>query len=127
MSSEQELMLPFVSIFLSILVAFLLGRKRQIGFWWSLFFGFTLNPFISLIISQVSGKITDPNPEFSIGKLIYGITLLVVGLLFGSALFGDVWTEDEKYQVITIGIGLFGGGIYVLKRIKYISWQLNKM
>jgi hypothetical protein len=109
-----NLMVILLLFILAIIIAFYLGKKRQTGFKWSLFFSFFLNPLFGLIITILSRKIDANHPKSSKAKRIIGWIIMV---WFGLAFFGASIPEyaDMQYHVIRVfmTIGLIGLGYYL--------------
>jgi len=71
----------FIAIPLDLIIAYA-GRKRLIGFGWSLFLGLVLSPIVSLIAVLLSDRI-DEDDDLNWGCLPPLIlTLIVVALFF---------------------------------------------
>jgi len=98
---------------LSFLVAYFWGRKLQMGFWWALFFmlGFVLGWIIMLNDDLTE---TDPKPEKSNRKIIFGIILMMMSIFIHST--GNSLNEYE-YLIFTLTLLWFlGVGYYLFRR-----------
>ena len=69
----------FIAIPLDIIIAYA-GRKRLIGFGWSLFLGLFLSPIVSLIAVLLSDKI-DEDDELNWGCLPPFILIVIIVVL----------------------------------------------
>ena len=101
---------------LSLLTAYFLGRKRQIGLGWSLFFCFFMNPFIGFIITMLSRKYYDSNPTPSKGKRIIGRVLSILGFLSAVGNFAVIikgTALPSQYTTFFMAIGIAGLGYYL--------------
>lgn len=105
-----------------------IGRKRQIGFYWSLFFGL-LYPLVAAIMVFTSKKIGTPVKRTPVIVKILGVFLIVIGVFYfisnvsTNNYFNSLQTEtvqpaqtefnflDESSQ----GIGrIIGGGVLTI-------------
>lgn len=105
---------------LSYAIAHFLGKKRQIGFGWSLFFNLCFGPIIGLIITLLSRKYYDPNPQPSKGKKIWGWILII---LFSLSVAGWFVRDGNSPLTLSAGIGFIGLGIYLIGRSKGKSFN----
>ena len=116
----MKLLGPFL-LFLSlcVVVAYFLGRKRHIGFGWSLFFSLFFSPIIGFLVTMLSPKYYDPNPEPSKTKRVFGWLIVV---LFGVGLFVSpiaVGMEEGLaggMRMFFVGVGMVGVGAYLIGR-----------
>jgi hypothetical protein len=105
----------------AFIIAHFLGRKRQIGFGWSFFFCLFLTPIFGFLITMLSKKYYDPNPEPSIAKKVWGWLLIVSG---SSSTIGQILKianglgDSTSINSISIAIGLVGLGFYLLELSK---------
>lgn len=104
-------------------IAHFLGRKRQIGFGWSLFFCIFLSPIIGFIIVMLSRKYFDENPKPSTGKKVWGWILIVLSVLsfLGRLMMISQGVErnpGDNFNQIFIAVGLFGLGYYLIELSK---------
>lgn len=104
-------------------IAHFLGRKRQIGFGWSLFFCIFLSPIIGFIIVMLSRKYYDENPKPSTGKKVLGWILIVLSVLsfLGRLMMISQGVERnpvDNVNKIFIAVGLFGLGYYLIELSK---------
>jgi len=70
----------FIAIPLDLIIAYA-GRKRLIGFGWSLFLGLVLSPIVSLIAVLLSDRI-DEDDEMNWGCLPPLILIVIIVILF---------------------------------------------
>jgi len=123
----------FMSIIMLIIafaIAYFLGRKRQIGFGWSLFFCFFLSPLIGFIITMLSRKYYKENPEPSKLKRVIG-WILIIFFSFGLLGTYDNYTHNQNndnyiynqnrynhkgisINDISFSIGFIGLGFYLI-------------
>ncbi len=111
---------------LSISIAHFLGKSRQIGFGWSLFFCIFLTLIGGFIITMLSRKYYDSNPSPSKIKLVIG---WLIGIVFGlaSILLVFLLVKDFSFfykassfrklmvlNQVNIMIGLSGLGFYLI-------------
>ena len=110
----------------------LFGLNRKMGYWWSLFFCLCFTPIIGLIITlcgeDESVPIVAPPSK---KRKIWGVILIVLG---GISIFLCV-TElaqavtdkqiDLIFSIISISIGLMGGGFYLRKGHKMDEMTIN--
>ena len=118
-------------------MAYFLGAKRKIGFWFSLFFCLFLTPIGGIIAILASKKLDTPSPAPSKAKSIVGWVLVV---FFGLSLIvatksigifdpvidqnygGDEGIKrlmnEQLYGQIVGNIGFVGLGIYLILRGK---------
>ncbi len=102
-------------------MAHFLGRKRQIGFGWSFFFCLFLSPIGGLIITMLSRKYYDPNPEPSNSKKVWGwilivwFSLSVLGLIMR---LGSGRVDAIALNTLIMEIGFIGLGYYLIELSK---------
>ena len=105
--------------FLGFAIAYFLGKKRWIGFWWSLFFCISLSPLLGYIITIFSSKI-DEKPFTSSVIQVWGWLLIPIGVLSGIGTLTALFVEDIKVvpEAIIYGfmvsLGVIGFGIYII-------------
>lgn len=101
---------------LSYIIAKYLGKKRQIGFQWSIFFCLSLSPLIGFIITMTSRKYYSDNPSPSIIKRLFGWFFVVVGVL---ALLGAAMEDSQSYTPALLRVlpqlGIISLGYYMLE------------
>jgi hypothetical protein len=118
--------LLFVYIPACFAIAYFLGRKRQIGLNWSLFFCFFLSPIVGFISTMLSPKYYDDPPEPSKTKQVTG---WIIAVLFSLPVLGGVAglaSGNASFEIIQgtfMGIGLVGAGIYSAGRGKGKSYH----
>lgn len=99
--------------------AHFLGRKRQIGFGWSLFFCLFLTPITGFIITMLSPKYYDDNPAPSTGKKVTGwimIILFSLVALRGFVRLGSGDASPAVFRALFLTIALVGAGAYLVGR-----------
>ena len=109
-----------IMLIIDFAIAYFLGRKRQIGFGWSLFFCFFLGPLIGFIITMLSRKYYKENPEPSKLKKIIGWILII---FFSFGLLGQLIPDNnytynqnsyDHMNIISFSIGFIGLGFYLI-------------
>jgi surface polysaccharide O-acyltransferase-like enzyme len=103
---------------IAFLVAYFLGRKRQIGFAWSFFFCVFLSPIGGLIVTMLSRKYYDPNPQPSKTLKIVGWILVVWCSLALLGQSGKLQSDPNNISTINgiFGvIGFIGVGAYLIQ------------
>ena len=108
------------------IIAWFLGRKRVIGYGWSLFFC-ALNVILGFIVTMLSSKYKNANLRESKVRRVFGWIMLSLGLFMVWAVYRAL-TNGQNMEIsglASIGyvIALIGGGIYLLKRAKGISFH----
>lgn len=107
-----------VVFLLSLLIAYKLGRKRQIGFGWSFLLSAFLNPLVGFIIVMLSKKTTEPPPQQSNFKEALGWLIMLFGIIVLIILFlGSVRNVQLPYAIIISifgSLGLIGLGYYLI-------------
>lgn len=111
----------FLILIINFCLAFLIasyGNKKRIGFGWSFFFCIFWNVIVGLIITVFSKNIDEDLPT-SPTKIAIGWILVVIGVLpiiSGFINYKDDFNEEViiSLQMITIGIGLIGSGLYLI-------------
>jgi len=117
----QKLVILAIFIVISLVISYFLGRKRQIGFRWSLFFCLFLNPIIGLIITLLSRKYYKAKPKPSKGKKIFGQVLAIPFSLFLiPAIFGIINEPNGNFylaniQILSFSLGMIGLGGYLME------------
>lgn len=116
---EEIWIVFFIYCLLTLTIAHYLGRNRQIGFGWSLFFSFFLSPLGGLIITLLSAKDTDNKQAPSTTKKNIGWILIVFflfGILMKLITLEDVPSEHLLMQInsIFMSIGFVGLGYYLI-------------
>jgi hypothetical protein len=95
-------------------IAHYLGRKRQIGFWWSFIFNATASPIFGIIVTLLSKKTTEEPPKKSKAKIIIGWALsVIVGIVLLAnieLIFQDVFMVLPAIAYFLLGIYLIGIG-----------------
>lgn len=107
------ILIAFILYFLiSAIIADKLGRNRQIGLNWSLFFCLLATPIVGVIIIYLSKKLTDPPPIRSILKIVIGIFLLILfGMLLMKFLENPHWDFILNIYITLISLGIYLIGI----------------
>jgi surface polysaccharide O-acyltransferase-like enzyme len=103
---------------LAFLIAYFLGRKRQIGFGWSFYFCVFLTPIVGFIITMLSKKYYDPNPKPSKTLKIIGWILVVWCSLALLGQSGKLQSDPNNISTINgiFGvIGFIGVGAYLIQ------------
>ena len=120
-------------LIVGFLIAYFIGRKRKIGFWWSLFFCWFLTAIGGLIITLSSKKLDAPNPSPSKVKsaiggvliVIFGLSLILAINSIGSfdSMINQNYGGDESvkqlmnqnaYNSIALSMGFIGLGVYLI-------------
>lgn len=123
----MEIFVPLV--FYSVLclaISYFLGRKRHIGLGWSLFFSFFFSPIIGFLVTMLSPKHYDPNPDPSKTKRVMGWIIVV---FFGAGLFvspmaaGMEGGAADAMRMLFFGVGMVGAGAYLIGRGKGNSYS----
>lgn len=112
-----EFLLLYLVLFglLSFPIAYFVGRKRRIGFWFSFVLGLLLTPFISWLPTVVSRKKSMDNhnsKSLNVLRKIAGVLLIII------ALFGILFNSNnpkDNFISYFLGFGLLAYGIYLLK------------
>jgi MFS family permease len=107
-------------------IAYFLGRKRQIGLGWSLFFSLFFSPIIGFLATMLSPKYYDPDPEPSgvkrvIGWIIAGF--FGVGVIVAPVSAGMINGPAAALQQLFLAIGMVGVGAYLIGRGKGNSYS----
>jgi hypothetical protein len=115
---EQIKIYAAIIVLPSILIAFFLGRKKQIGLGWSLFLCLFLTPIIGTVAVLFSRSVRLPNPNPSIVKQVIGYVLIVLGIISVTAPYwqnnfqvnNDLDTMGRffyyQYSIGIIGLGM---------------------
>lgn len=125
MDTLDYLIILGVSITFAFSIAYFLGRKRQIGFVWSLFFCVTLSPIVGIVATVLSRKLNKETPKPSTLKKVFGLTLLSLftfGLLgsIGSLIRlsktgADIYAYTSAINALSMCLGLAGLGYYLIR------------
>jgi hypothetical protein len=121
LSFIERLSILGIYLLLSLVIAYFIGSKRKIGFWWSIFFCFFLSPLFGLIITLfLSNKNAE---EKSKNRTFWEYIILIFGLM---AFLGQVrYLIVDKLQFDTTAlyasIGIVGLGIYILIRDRKVK------
>lgn len=101
-----------VSALIGYIIAYFLGKKRRIGFYWSLFFSIFLTPIFGFFVTIFSNKDLrdDPNPNFL--KRIVGKFLIVIGSSVILVLLNDLISNRTNK---------IDSNIYLDPNLKYIE------
>jgi hypothetical protein len=116
---EKLLILTFYLVIV-FSISYFIGKKKKVGFWWSVFFCSFLTPIIGLIIVLRSDSKDYIEVNKSKGSILGGF-LLVLGIL---CLLGQLnyLNKDQSMffdsRAFWISIGIIGGGIYLSKSKK---------
>ena len=97
---------------INLLIAYFLGRKRQIGYVWSCFFLTFLSILGGLIITLLSPKYYYDSPKGSKGKIIIG---WIIAIFFGIQVLLAFPSTNEKHGYLLFHIGMFGLGLYLIQ------------
>ncbi len=110
---------------LAFLIAFFIGRKKNIGGGYSFFLSIFLSPIIGFIITVASSRYDAKKLVESKTRKIIGILLLIFGvftffLSFGNyhvmAQYLDKSTSEGLEMIMSLGCGLFTLGLYQYNR-----------
>lgn len=120
-----------INLVIGGIVAWFLGRRRIIGFGWSLFFSCSLSFIFGFIVTMLSPKYESANLANSKARLIIGWVLLLLGIFMVWAVFRVITTGQEldSFNNFSVGIiaALIGGGIYLIKRSKGVTFHSRDM
>lgn len=111
-------------------IAYFIGRERQIGFGWSLFFCFFLTPIGGFIITMSSKKYSAENPTPSKLKNNLGWVLLI---LFAGSVFVQIknltggGASLSVYDALFVSIGFAGLGYYLVELSKGKRFNTKKL
>lgn len=111
-------LLIIISIVIAFLIAHFLGRKRQIGFGWALFFCIFLGPFIGFIITMLSRKNHEEEPIPSKAKKVIGWILAVLfSLILAAGLFVTIVgpATGKDFKLLIMVMGFVGLGYYLIE------------
>jgi len=120
MKSDIITQVIFLGI-LNFLIAYFLGNKRQIGFWWSFILGFFLMPIISIFVVLSSKKNSENHYEPTKSNENWAWILIVLGSM---SLAGQYISSQEKDSIsysgknLAIGFILLGFYLYYLEKRK---------
>jgi predicted membrane channel-forming protein YqfA (hemolysin III family) len=81
MNSSQLIPL-IINLLIAIIIGHYIGKKRHIGFWWSLLVCLGTTSFIGIIITLISPRLDSPPHEPTRFKKNTGIILIVISVLF---------------------------------------------
>jgi MFS family permease len=116
---ESPMFMTFIiAIIFGFIIAYFLGTKRQIGFGWSFFFCAFLSPIGGFLVTMLSRKYYDANPNPSKSKKIWGWILVI---LFSLSLVGQLMaistgnTNSMTFNSLSITIGFIGLGYYLIE------------
>lgn len=137
---NEALLIQFVAILLVQLavnlviggvVAWFLGRKRIIGFGWSLFFSCSLSFLFGFIVTMLSPKYETANLTNSKTRRIIGWVILLLGIFMVWAVYRAITTGQalESFNGFSVGLiaALIGGGIYLIKRSKGVTFHSRSL
>lgn len=98
----------------SFAIAYFLGKQRQIGFKWSMFFCLTLFPITGLIITMLSRKYSYKSKTKGTTKRILGQLIVFFGIIF--LLWFDIKFGNHNLKIGTLLplSGLIGLGLYLI-------------
>lgn len=96
----------------NLLIGYLLGRKRQIGYIWSCFFLTFLSILGGLIVTLLSPKNYLASPGESKGKVIIG---WIITVFFGMQVLLAFPSESRTHGYLLFHIGVFGLGLYLIQ------------
>ena len=102
----------FMYVAINLLIAYFLGRKRQIGYIWSCFFLIFLSILGGLIITLLSPKYYSDSPKRSKGKIIIG---WIMAIFFGIQVLLAFPSTASTHGYLLVHIGFFGLGLYLIQ------------
>jgi hypothetical protein len=107
---------------LSLLIAFFLGKNRNIGFLYSFMISILLTPIIGLFITLFSSKYKGVKPKQSNSFEIIGVLIIFFGILIffislSNYLSMDYYNEMEPFSTMMFfGSGLSVLGMYLMNK-----------
>lgn len=111
---SSQLVLLIINTIIALLVGQFIGKKRHIGFGWSVFVCFGASAIIGTIIALISPKLDSSPHKPTKTKGVVGIIMIIWGILGILAFFEK---SQAKYQnidslsggclIITIGLYLY--------------------
>ncbi|HAI76478.1 MAG TPA: hypothetical protein DCM08_09530 [Microscillaceae bacterium] len=112
-----------IQVLIGLVIAHFLGRYRQMGFGWCLFFCIFFTPIVGFIAVMLNSKYYDPTPKPSSTKFYVGLVMVV---LFSIGIIG--FLSNPKIlslnpNSIGLYIGFVGWGIYLIQRSYGVSFH----
>lgn len=116
-SSSFGFFLLYITLFgsLSFLLAFFIGRKRRIGFWFSFVLGILITPFIAWVPVVLSRRREGNSAISKTNKIIRKVigVLLILIPVFGILL--NTNATKDSFITYFVAIGFVSYGIYLFK------------
>lgn len=112
-----------IQVVIGLVIAHFLGRYRQMGFGWCLFFCIFFTPIAGFIAVMLNSKYYDPTPKPSSTKFYVGLVMVV---LFSIGIIGFLSNPillRHSPGSIAYYIGFVGWGIYLIQRSYGVSFH----
>ena len=117
----------FISVILSYLLAYYIGRKREIGFWLSFTISVIATPIIGFVATIISKKLNNFK-EITNQKIVFGwMFIIVYSIVIMSQVIIFIKEKEsvtEFIKTIAISIFMLGLGFY-LKKIGITQKEKN--
>ena len=113
----EKILILLVYVSIVIAISFFIGRKKKVGFWWTIFFCSFLTPIIGFIIALTS-QTKDYNQLKNEKVSSIGIILLILGIMSFLGQLNYLYKGQIvqfSSSTLWLSVGLIGSGIYRLK------------
>jgi len=122
----ENMFAPIIfSILISLVIAYFLGRNRQIGFGWSFFFNIFMTPIVGFIMTMLSPKFYKKDLQPSKAKKSWGMILLIWFIITTILQLVMFVSGHGNALTISLSIGFAGLGYYLIELSKGKSFNRN--
>ena len=125
----DTIVIPIFYVFISAILPFYVGKKRQIGFGWSWWFSITMSPILGLIVILLSKELSEGPPSKSKVKVLIGRILIIIAVLSVvmnfSNMVQNIYAIMSTVAYFSLGVYLIGLGKGKVYNKKYVNPSNN--
>ena len=119
---SSQIILLIINAIIAILIGHFIGKKRHIGFWWSVLICLGTSVLLGVIITLFSPKLESSPHKPTKFKMITGIILIIFSLLGFLAYFEPNRNNNQNVDTFSSGFIFLTIGLYLYHLSKQESF-----